>query len=238
MNERIKAEVERRQITRLCHFTPSRNLGQILAGNVAILATKKLQNDERSVFTPTDLQRLDGYTDHICCTIEYPNSWCFAKARERAPLFRDWAVLFIAPQYLWQDGTRFCSRNAAASHGREVAPGYEAFRRLFANTSVGAYGKAYIRTAQRPKCCPTDEQAEVLVPDMISLADIVGVAVLNEDQARNELVRLDLLRIPKAVREAVRIFVAPILFDKNKLSLMLRNGERPEEKLFDTGLLV
>ncbi len=237
MNLQIKAEVERRRITRLCHFTPSRNLGQILAGNMGILATKKLREDERNVYAPTDLERLDGHLDHISCTIEYPNVWYFEKARAKEILFRDWVVLFIDPKYLWHDGTRFCPRNAAASFGREVARGEEGFKKLFAPQSLGAYGRLYARTGRRLDCCPTDEQAEVLVPDTISVKDILGIAVRDEEQARNELVRLTLLGIPKATTNALRIFVAPALFDKYKLSAMLGNGERPEERLFEAGTL-
>ena len=200
---------------------------------MGILATKKLREDERNVYAPTDLQRLDGHLDHISCTIEYPNAWYFEKARAKEILFRDWVVLFIDPKYLCHDGTRFCPRNAAASFGRDVAKGEEAFKKLFAPRSTGAYGKSYVRTDRRRDCCPTDEQAEVLVPDTISLGDILGVAVQNEEQAGNELVRLSLLGIPKHATKALRIFVAPDLFDKYRLSAMLGNGERPEEALFD-----
>ncbi len=233
MNASIKAEAQRRGISRLCHFTPSRNLGQILMGNLGILATKKLQADERSVYAPTDLQRLDGFVDHISCTIEYPNAWYFDKARAKEILFRDWVILFIDHKYLWLKGTRFCPRNAAAAFGHEVAAGEGAFRSLFADSSVGAYRKSYVRTPQRPACCPTDEQAEVLVPDTISLTDILAIAVQSEAQARNELVRIQLLQVPLQAEKALRFVVAPDLFDKYRLSAGLKVGRRPEEKLFD-----
>src|SRR6266436_2579224 len=110
MNASIKAEAQRRGISRLCHFTPSRNLGQILIGNVGILATQKLRDDERGVYAPTDLERLDGFADHICCTIEYPNAWYFEKARGKEILFKDWVILLIDPKYLCAEGTRFSSR--------------------------------------------------------------------------------------------------------------------------------
>lgn len=49
MNGKIKEEVERRGISRLCHFTPSRNLGQILSGTFGVLATRNLEKDERHI---------------------------------------------------------------------------------------------------------------------------------------------------------------------------------------------
>src|SRR4028118_2268045 len=134
MIETIKQEVERRGITRLCHFTPSRNLVHILTGTTGILATKKLQTDERSVFTPTDLQRLDRHEDYICCSIQYPNAWYFDTAKskdELHELFKDWVILFINPKYLWLPGTRFCPRNAASGYGNLVAEGKEAFLSMF-----------------------------------------------------------------------------------------------------------
>jgi hypothetical protein len=233
MNMSIEAEVQRRGITRLCHFTPSRNLAQILTGNMGILATKKLKDDERSVYTPTDLERLDGFPDHISCTIEYPNAWYFEKARAREILFKDWVILLINPKYLWCKGTKFCPRNAAAGFGTAVQEGEPAFRQMFAERTVGAYGKSFVRTAQRPDSCPTDEQAEVLVPDTISMGDIIGVVVQSEGQARDELVRIKLLNVPKGVQDSLGFVVAPILFDKYELSSSLKAGRRPQERPFD-----
>jgi len=113
MNRAILEEAVQRGITRLCHFTPSRNLAHILSGGLGILATKHLKDDERALYNATDLARLDGHEDHICCSIEYPNAWYFDRAKDREPLFRDWVVLLINPRYLWEDGTKFCPRNAA-----------------------------------------------------------------------------------------------------------------------------
>lgn len=234
MNEKIKAEVQRRGITRLCHFTPSRNLGQILSGTFGVLATKNLEKDERHIFAPTDLQRLDQHKDHISCSIEYPNAWYFDKARAKEILFRDWVILFIDRKYLWKDGTRFCPRNAAASFGREVRIGHLAFEGLFAPKVAGAHSKNYTRTALTPDYCVTDEQAEVLIPDMIALEDILGLAAHSVEQAKNEIVRLLYLQIPEARVRELRVVVAPDLYDKNKLSSILKLGQRPEEKPFDS----
>jgi ssDNA thymidine ADP-ribosyltransferase, DarT len=234
VNEKIKAEVRRRGITRLCHFTPSRNLGQILSGTFGVLATKNLEKDERLIFAPTDLQRLDQHKDHISCSIEYPNAWYFDKARAKEILFRDWVILFIDRKYLWKDGTRFCPRNAAASFGREVRIGHSAFEGLFAPKVAGAHSKNYTRTALTPDYCVTDEQAEVLIPDMIALEDILGLAVHSVEQAKNEIVRLLYLHIPEARVRELRVVVAPDLYDKYKLSSMLKLGQRPREKPFDS----
>ena len=237
MSDKIKEEVLRRGITRLCHFTPSRNLGQILSGNLGVLATRKLREDERHIFAPTDLERLDRHTGHISCSIEYPNAWYFDRARSRELLFRDWAIVFIVPKYLWKDGTLFCPRNAAASFGREVGSGEGAFLRLFASEVVGAYGRKYSRSPLTPDYCVTDEQAEVLIPEEIALDDILGFAVTSVEQAKNEAVRLKLLGIPDKRVQELKVIVAPELFDKHRLSDLLKQGKRPQETLFDFSTL-
>ena len=164
----IQNRAVQRRITRLCHLTPSRNLGHIAVDPRGILALQHLEKDEKSVFNPTDLARLDGYLDHVCCSIQYPNAWYFRKARNKEQLFPDWVVLLIKAHYLWQASTKFCPRNAAAMHGRLVSEGVQAFEALFAKTVEGTHG--FKRGPHHPVFLPTDEQAEVLIPDRIETA--------------------------------------------------------------------
>ena len=77
----IRERAHRWGITRLCHFTPARNLAHIASDSRGLLASRHLQGDETSIFNPTDKARLDGYTDHVCCSIQYPNAWYFRRAR-------------------------------------------------------------------------------------------------------------------------------------------------------------
>jgi hypothetical protein len=174
-------------ISRLCHFTPSRNLAHIIAGRLGILATARLENSERNVFNATDLNRLDGHKNHICCSIEYPNGWYFSSTRSAEQLFKDWVVLLIKPDYLWQPDTLFCARNAAAGYGRYIQAGIAGFRLLYESSVIGAGNRTIRRGPKHLPTCPTDNQAEVLIPDCIRLSDVFGIVVQNEDQARNEL---------------------------------------------------
>ena len=155
----IRERANRRGITRLCHFTPSRNLAHIASDSSGLLASRHLQDDEAAIFNPTDRLRLDGYPGHVCCSIQYPNAWYFRKARENERLFPDWVVLLIDVRYLWQAGTKFCPRNAAAEHGRLVQEGVKAFDALFADVVEGV--DVYRRGPRHPDFLPTDEQAEV-----------------------------------------------------------------------------
>src|SRR5438094_853946 len=226
MISRIRQSAQQRGISRLCHFTPSRNLPHIAADKKGILATAKLEQDELAVFTTTDKQRFDGFTSHVSCSIEYPNAWYMARAQDNEQIFKDWVVLFIRPYYLWGDGTRFCPRNAAALGGSLVATGVEAFEALFQKSTRGAYNRVLVRAQSHPDCCTTDDQAEVLVPDRIRLSDVIGVAVRSEAQAKREIARLRMLGVKNDV---FRFVIAPTLFQPHALSQTIRRGQRPAE---------
>lgn len=222
----IRNEILQRRITRLCHFTPSRNLAHIASGKEGILATKNLEKDERKIFTPTDLKRLDGHEDYISCSIEYPNVWYFDKAQAREMLFKDWVILFIDPRYLWLPGTRFCPRNAAASYGRNVLEGEQGFLSLFGDSIIGAGNRTFRRSATHLPCCPTDDQAEILIPDQIAKKDILAIGVKTETQAKNETVRFQLMSLPT---DSFRFIITPDLFEKQILSKLIRSGKKAKE---------
>jgi hypothetical protein len=230
MNQVIYDSVQAKGITRLCHFTPSRNLAHIATQPQGLLATKRLRHDENAVLNPTDFERLDGHEDYVCCSIQYPNAWYLQKAQGREHLFKEWVVLLIAPHYLWLPGTKFCPRNAAARQGRNVREGSEAFEALFAQEVEGAYGKTFRRSGSHPAWLPTDDQAEVLVPDQIQCEDILGIIVRDESQARREAVRLEQLNamIPP-------LFISPQLFAARDLSRALRTRNLPEELEYHLG---
>ncbi|MCK9595108.1 MAG: DUF4433 domain-containing protein [Candidatus Omnitrophica bacterium] len=224
----IKKECGKKGISRLCHFTSSRNLGFILKGEKGILATRHLEEDERALFIPTDLKRLDGHKNHICCSIEYPNPWFFSSARSKEALFKDWVVLLIKPDYLWEEKTLFCPCNAAASYGNRIKSGITGFLDLFQAEVSGSQGKRYTRTSTHLLCCPTDNQAEVLVLDCIQLSDIFGVIVRDRTQAKNEILRLKMSNID----QIPDIFVSLKMFDKYGLSEAISSGVKPTEKIF------
>ncbi len=87
MIEDIRDDVVRRGITRLCHFTPERNLVHILTDDAGVDARLRLDQESDRPFTPTDTVRLDGYVNHISCSIEYPNLWYLVQAMQRDQVF-------------------------------------------------------------------------------------------------------------------------------------------------------
>ncbi|MBC6424421.1 MAG: DUF4433 domain-containing protein [Hormoscilla sp. SP5CHS1] len=78
-------------------------------------------------------------------------------------------------------------------------------------------------------CCPTDNQAEVLIPDQIGISDIIAIAVATETQAKNEVARLNLLGEPK---DRFNFVIGPTLFKKYELSNLISSGKRPQEILW------
>lgn len=230
MSSTIRAKVTARGIFRICHFTPSRNLLHIATDPNGVLASARLREDEKAVFNATDAKRLDGFPDHVCCSVQYPNAWYFRKAREQESLFADWVVLLIKPDPLWMPGTKFSARNAAAGYGSGVAEGEDAFDSMFAPSVAGAYGKTFTRTTLHPSWLTTDQQAEVLIPDRVAREDILGVAVASESQAKRESARLTQLHA-----DIPPIVVAPDFFNPYRLSSRLLSGTAPSEIGFRLG---
>ena len=97
---------------------------------------------------------------------------------------------------------------------------------MYADRIQGAYDKTFTRGATHLHSCPTDQQAEILIFDRIKMADIIGVAVRTEDQAKTEKVRLKINNIDA---ESFKFVIAPVMFDKYALNNMIRSGKRAAE---------
>jgi len=221
----IAIEALRRGISRLCHFTDSRNLAHMHDGADAIQATADLLKAQQAIFHVTDVLRIDGHADKVCCSIEYPNAWYFDVARKRDPIFADWVVLLIDPERLSTPGTMFCPCNAAKGGGAYIQSGGAAFSALFAARALT--GRR--RHTNQLLCSPTDDQAEVLVPGPIGLSELLGVGVADEAQAKREYVRLEQLGHRPS---RFRWIIAPHFFQKLVLSAAIRRGERPVETVW------
>lgn len=226
----IEAEVVTREISRLCHLTPFRNLLHIASGD-GLKSVAELEGD-RAAFDQQDLERLDERPDHISCSIEYPNVWYLRRrlgdATPLQRLFPDWVCILVARKHLWASGTEFAPRNAAADRGAHLHPGYEAFSGLYASRIRGAGGRFFGRDS-KPKACPTDDQAEVMIEKHIPLSDASTIVFGDTEQAARSVSALRLLHVPV---ERFKFAVAPSFF-KVELSGMLRRGETPIETLWD-----
>ena len=77
---------------------------------------------------------------------------------------------------------------------------------------------------------PTDEQAEVLIPERICQRDVQGVVVRDDEQAAREASRLKLQGRP-----VPRIVIVPEFFKPHALSRELRSGRMPPEREYNGG---
>jgi hypothetical protein len=228
MNEEVLDEIERLQVTRICHFTPLRNLVHIATG-AGLLSTRALIEAERKAFTAQDISRWDGHPDHISCSIEYPNAWYYRQKIGNDQIFRTWVVVTIVPQHLANDATRFCHRNASAAHGAYIRDGIEGFRGLYENQVEGSGGNIYRRTETHIRQCPTDNQAEALVPRFIPIEDVVTIALPTPAQAAFVYAGLEQIG---GSPERFTFAVVPEFFEPHALKSAISGGVRPSEEIW------
>ncbi len=224
---RIQEICRRRGITRICHFTQSRNLAHIFDEPYGLHSTRTLKANDIP-HNPTDLERYDGRDDLVCCSIEYPNTYYFSKVRDKERLFPDWVVLYIDQTFLWHPDTRFCPCNAAKARGKYIHKEVKGFELLFAQTSPAI---TFARKPSHLSSAPTDIQAEVLVPDPIPLDSIAGIAVQSHGQAQREIFRLSL----QGILLNKPVFIAPDFYDRAKISRLIQAGIRAKETSYISG---
>jgi hypothetical protein len=117
----VAAAVVALPLARLTHFTPALNLPSILA-NRQLRSVKDLTEDVRACYRATDLRRLDGYPDKVCCSLQYPNGFYFDIAQRNSDVvnYPDWVCLLLDKTVAAAQGTLFCARNASAAAARPV----------------------------------------------------------------------------------------------------------------------
>ena len=200
---KILRNAKRRGISRLVHFTRLSSLKEIIRDR-EILSRERL-NRSRKEYALNDKERRDGFIDHICCSIQYPNMSLLNDFLNKYE--EEWVVLFLNMDLLGLRTTKFCPVNAATECGQHVKSGLESFESLFENKVE------VIRTIERkPKhdsSCPTDNQAEVLVLDTIPVSSITHAIV------RSAEVKEDIEQNLGDV-EIVPV-ICPELFDKAKI---------------------
>lgn len=113
-------------------------------------------------------------------------------------------------------------------HGQLVRGGLAGFDALFARSVEGV--QTYSRGPKHPDWLPTDEQAEVLIPDQVGFGDVCGFVVRDDDQAAREASRLNLMGVP-----VPRIVIVPEFFEPRVLSQRLRTGRIPSEREYQRG---
>lgn len=221
----VVSALEQVGLTRLAHFTPAKNLPHILRQGF-VRSSKDLAENAPEFFDPTDLERFDDHPDHVCCSLEFPNGYYLAQARQKPSFqnFPDWVCLLLDPELVLRDGVLFAPCNAARGRGAYLESGGAGLLGCYSNPSRPG---GWPRGPQHHPRAPTDLQAEALVPGPIELSHLRGIVVPSDAAASNEVDRLNLLA---ADAGSVSWIVAPTFFRKDELSSRLRFGGQIEEK--------
>ena len=213
---------ESRGVTRLCHFTKLVCLTHILSSPDGILASQNINSD---ILNQTDPVRLDGRKDSVCCSVQYPNTWYLEQARKRDQdrIFVDWIVIFIDLDILEKRTIAFSPCNAAKGRGRYILDDINMLDQLYANvTTVGRR-----RDSKLLSCCPTDDQAEILIRGNIPSSFFTGFAVSNKERADHLYSILCMYSM-----EDVPIVIAPDIFSTS-WSALAHRGNLPSETLYE-----
>lgn len=179
MLQKIKEFVEQQGIKQLVHFTKVENLPSIMQHGIVPFSRAEEMNIRPLT---NDQLRLDGHLDGSSLSIGFPNHRMFYKYRQENQDI-DWVVLGIKPSILWTKDCAFCRHNAAdariISTPLKDLRSYESLTGMF--SEIEGYDSREVQKLLTFD--PTDEQAEVLVFDVIEPEFFLGAA-FNRNRAK------------------------------------------------------
>ena len=230
------AEIIKRNIQCLVHFTPTINLvGMCETGFILPrheLIRLDLYNEEMKDYTEfTDEVRLDS-DKYINTSIQHPNDFLLKKYKERSkdkPWVR-WCVLKINPKYIYDDETLFSVTNAANRFNREnvgISGDFNKFKSMFSNTLkvVSANYSIEKNRYGLTDNLTTDCQAEVLIKKKIPLSDVIEIAFESNDDL--VLTKNALGSIPCKLTVDRSLFIS-----RSSISQRLYNTEYTDEETY------
>jgi hypothetical protein len=190
----FEAEMVRRGITRVVHFTPTINLISMYEQR-AILSRKQLKRlavDRPELHLSdyveiNDQLRLDNLDDYLNLSIQHPNHSLFWKFRNSCRNWCDsWCVVAIKPECIWYSDTLFSIGNAAGSYSKRhgIDGLYTTFCSLFQNKIVSGNvsNQRLLTRTNLLDCYPTDSQAEVLVKGGIQIGCVKEVYFKTQEE--------------------------------------------------------
>lgn len=194
-----------RQIHRLCHFTHVSNLSNILKNG--ILSSSNIPYSQWN-----DKDRVDGYTEYVCTSVELPNTYCLNNMVQKTGTnIEDWIIFKINP-YIIDDTSLFCPVNAAKERDKYVSDGVEAYESIFLNDG-------WTRNPNWISRVPSNLQAEVLIKEYIPVSQIEAI-IFHENFFDDDIFKL--------VNQAnIELRQSADLFDSHKTLGWLNSGRFP-----------
>lgn len=211
-NRELKANIEKRKIRWLVHFTRTDNLESILDKGICTLDTLEKIGIE---FFANDEYRWDHCTDCVNVTIEFPNSWTLKSYMANSP-GTDWIMLFLNPELLYEQENYYAYHNASTGEiNRNIRNmnKNEDFENMFADRVVVAKASGEQRVFDRFQIkehdyLPTSDQAEILIRGSIDSKFIVGIAFSSKVEFR---------RLENDKRfEGIEMFYNPDIFKNHR----------------------
>ncbi|MDD2446050.1 MAG: DarT ssDNA thymidine ADP-ribosyltransferase family protein [Clostridia bacterium] len=155
--------IKQRNLKNIYHFTNIENFISILKNGIL---SRDLLNKNNISYSHNDNDRIDGKTDCICCSLEYPNSklsYTFVLNKRIA------LIIFEIDISILYNSVAYCSlSNAAMRNGSQIKPISE-INDLFLGE----------RNPALPMNYTTDQQAEILIKDQIPLNYIKKIYINN-----------------------------------------------------------
>lgn len=176
--------IEERQITEVVHFTT--NLGLIGTLGLGLLLSRHRLPEERyleHVYKPNSTFRKDtAWLDFVNMSISNVNDWMFSTSsrwHEDDGIW--WTILAFDPAILAAPGVVFATTNNIYPRclRYQGACGIEA---LFADPVFGRYDSRHTRSG-KSSWQPTDRQAEVLIPESVSVRHLETIYVAHAEHA-------------------------------------------------------
>jgi uncharacterized protein YjbI with pentapeptide repeats len=218
IQQEVKSSAEAAGIQRLCHFTRVEFLPSIFRDREILPTSDLLRRNPRC--SRNDASRRDEHLECVSFTVQYPNLWVLDKFRDRYPDCRGWVILILRPDRLWGEGTLYSPVNAATHNGEHVRGGIAGFNAMFQKYPPPHRDHGLYRGPSHLSSCPTDNQAEVLVPEAIPIAEVIEI--LYDTGPDYFEIRNELKSLPEELQPLLRH--NPEFFDSHGLTAKIWRG--------------
>lgn len=190
----LKDCIAKRGLQHIFHFTSFDNLVSIL--DDGLLSRAKLER-QQALYYRNDDERYDGLLDYINCSLEYPNNRLLATYEINTG--KDFVLIDIDISILLVQTAKCSFTNAAKNRGKGIMP-IASLEKIFD-------GK---RSSNLADNHPTDEQAEILIRDVI-LPKYFKALIFKSKQSYIKALERNI-----TIPNGLEIRIAPELFETRK----------------------